>query len=369
MGNGKKLLLTVLMISSLLLVSRGDCTASYQEYGKLGITLKESEYLYDSIPNQFDNSLLLDYNLQINEGNLIGCFKLSVNYSQNQDGLFFSLAKGYVTYQNEFLSFELGKNRVLNGVGYAWNPADIMNPKKSPLYRDEEKRSDEGVFFTSLSYYGFLNSLAYEVRGIMLPAADRRQSKGVLSTKLAWQSLETLFLVGFEKDEQPVYAGTGRFSCTELPFTLYGEFRNYEMKTDWKYLLGIQYNPSFTVFGGNIQAQLEYFRNENSYRHDVVDYYAYYPGETPVLGELYENYAYVGLTYYSLGLITSCGVIKNLDQDGSGMINYLLTYPLNNESTISLGGYLPFGRDVDEFPYFIDRNYEIYLTLSIAFGD
>src|SRR5690554_1797326 len=208
MWSYKRLLLYILMIINLLLVSWEYCEASYQEYGQLSLSVKESEYLQDTIVHQFDNSALLEYNLKINEGDIIGCFKLNAYYSQNYDEIFFNLARGYVVYQNDYFSFELGKNRVMNGVGYAWNPSDIINLKKSPLYREEEKRIDEGVYYTSLSYYGFLNDLAYEVRGIILPEEDSLKSSGVFSTKISWQSLEASFLTGLKKDEPPVYAGS-----------------------------------------------------------------------------------------------------------------------------------------------------------------
>lgn len=364
-----RLLLMVLIISGLIIVSAVDSYASFQEYGTLSFVVKESEYLYDNIRYQFDNVIMLDYGLQINEGNVIGCSYLSLNYSQKYDVLLFGLRKGYFAYQSGNFQFELGKNRIMYGVGYVWNPSDIINPRKSPLYRDEKKRDDEGVYYGSLSYYGFLDNLAYEIRGVFLPAKeDLMESREVLSLKLSWQPLETTCVLGFKADEKPIYAGNIRYTLSSFPVTVYGEFCHHETDDLRQYLLGFQFDPSFEILDGNIQGQFEYFRNENSYQHEVVAYYDYYPGKAPTLGELYQNYLYTGLTYYSLDFSVSLGIIKNIDNDGSGIINYLVNYPLNDESSLSLGGYLPFGRDVDKFPYFTNKNHEIYLMLSVSFG-
>lgn len=73
------------------------------------------------------------------------------------DSIEFTVKKAYVAYQTDRFSVLLGKDRFLKGVGFGWNPSDITNPQKSPLYQDESKMGDEegvrdGILFLFWRY-------------------------------------------------------------------------------------------------------------------------------------------------------------------------------------------------------------------------
>ena len=159
------------------------------------------------------------------------------------------------------------------------------------------------------------------------------ESREVLSLKLFWQPLETTCVLGFKADEKPIYAGNLRYTLSSLPVTVYGEFCHHETDDLRQYLLGFQFDPSFEIFDGNIQAQFEYFRNENSYQHEVEAYYDYYPGKTPTLGELLRWW---GLRVAEKQPLSTCLVLWIFQRKAISMLTEKIWEALPNRKRLNI---------------------------------
>ncbi|MCL6591042.1 MAG: hypothetical protein K6U80_13945 [Firmicutes bacterium] len=360
-----KVFLLITFSLLLILFFGGSTFALVQDYGDIGFTST-----IDDINQQFSTELFLNNIIQINYDNFLGYFSCKATYTNNEDN-FFDFNKAFISYQNEFCKIEIGKDRIVNGVGYVWSPADILNPKKSLLYRNREQQNEEmGVPLIAASLFGTKNDFSYEIRNITMieEGEDISEGKNVISSKFNWPSFEMLLLTGFQNDKENIYAGYIR---TPIPgydiCTLYLEFCN-QNSHDWKQLIGIQFNPNFIFLADSaVQFQIEYFNNSSGF-NSIKDFFKYRPGEVPILAEVLKNYAYIGALYISPSLSFSLGVISNIDEDRSGMGNYLFTYNLSELSKINLGGYFSFGEADKEFPLLLNKNYEIYLSYSLSFS-
>ena len=66
-------------------------------------------------------------------------------------------------YLSDNFSFEIGRQSMLTGYGYGWNPIDFANPLKNPTDPDAELRGVDGISFkiymgdiASMKIYGIL---------------------------------------------------------------------------------------------------------------------------------------------------------------------------------------------------------------------
>ncbi len=334
-------------------------------YGKIEAGIIGTNYFKNDTTSSFNgNSFFID-NLKINSMNSTGFMELKGSYFKNKFDLVFN--KAYIAYQNEYLTLEMGKDRIVDGIGFAWNPADILNPKKSPLYRDDEKRNgDEGIILSRVSFFNKQGSHSYEIRGILVKEDNTKDSKGTLAIKSTYKSLETFFTSGFQKNKKNINAGFVRFPMPRIDsITIYSEFQNTEFKNNWKNLYGIQLSPSVDFIKGNLFIQLEYFSNENGYKKMPEEYLK---NSYPIIGETLKNYLFTGLGYNYMSYRFGAGFLQNIDNDKSSLINFLTSINISDETTLNIGGYHTIGDGEKEFPLLSGTRYELYLSVSVYFN-
>ncbi len=343
--------------------------------GKLAAELVYDDLLTASAGDTLVETVNFNPNLKIRTDQLAGFLDLSGDcvftedaLSAERTALTFTVNKAYVAYESPRWSMVLGKNRFLKGVGYGWNPSDITNPQKSPLYQDERKRgNEEGVEMASVSYFGWAGRFFYEVTLALLPAFSINQAKKVIYTKFNYGSWEGFLVGGFQDQRPPLYGGYFRTAVPYADFlSLYGEFQSTELRRNNKFLFGLQFNPALQ-FTGNLQLQAEFFYHPDG-GEDLDDYLQQHPGLTPVLGETLRHYYYLAALYYDLSSRFSLGVMKNADQDQSGIVSFLYSRFIGQEAMLNLGGYYVMTADARrEFARLTQRNFQVYTGLSIYF--
>ena len=369
--SGRAFLVTFILLFFLAKPVVGSINA----YGKL-----ESELVYDDrLPSgQNDglvNKVIFNPKFKILTGNtvsfldLCGSYQTDIGMGDGENALQFTVNKAYLSYQKNDFNVLIGKDRFLKGVGYGWNPSDITNPQKSPLYRDESKRGDEeGVGIASVSYYGFKQQLFYEIAGGIIPTSNLDETKQILYTKFNYSSFEGFLIGGFQNKRRNIYGGYFR---TALPYfdllTVYGEFQTVEFRDNNKYLLGLQYNPVISCLSGNLQLQIESYYNEDGC-NNMADYFRKHPGSTPILGECLRHYYYIGLIYNNIVSRFSLGVMKNTDEDKSGVASLLYSRFIAEEALLNIGGYYClFSASEEEFARLTNRKLQVYAGLSSYF--
>ncbi|MGC8754846.1 MAG: hypothetical protein ACP5QJ_07530, partial [Thermosulfidibacteraceae bacterium] len=240
---------------------------------------------------------------------LLGVCDFSISLTNASDNsVVFGVRRLYGRYEGEFYSFLIGKSRIKNSVGYAWTPADIINPTQSLLYRDEERRgATVGTFAIGASLFYSFDAFPLNLRGsiYVLPQFMDvlTNLKGVGMINLDLFSIELLFSYGFyvsgEKRDS-IYAGYVRSSIPGVDFLhFYTEFCNVNFSTNRQYLAGIQVNPDFDFIPGNLQFQGEYFYNQDGYRtmDDFRSKESLSLGIVRVPGLTLQNYFYIGTVY------------------------------------------------------------------------
>jgi len=339
-------------------------------YGRLEPSITIDRNIQNEDTFSITNGVLTTTNMKLNSGIVTGFAKLNANYNQNTDIIKWNLQKAFILCKGSFWTYKLGKDRESYGVGYLWNPADLLNPQKSPLYRDSERRNaEEGIFMSSLSVSGHIADLWFEIKGIYLPLKKIEDSKAAAALKLSWNLYEFAFITSSQlNDSTTMMAGYLRGSIPGLdPVNFYSEMQLADILHQ-KYLFGIQLTPPITLFyDGNIQITGEYFFNNNPYDEVITKWFSNNDTKTPMVGEIFSNYVYGGLSYYMLDFVMSCGYVQNLDSDQSGMINVFGSYSIAAETQINIGGYIPFGDSKAEFPFFLNKEWSLYFSTSHSF--
>jgi hypothetical protein len=290
-------------------------------------------------------------------------------YAFDESETAFSVKKLYVRYLGDAVQVVAGKNRLPFGYAYAWNPSDIANPAKSVLYRSESRRgSDTGVYQASLSVFGATDNVSVEATASALPEERARDMRGIFSIKAGLRSLELGAVAGLGYGEEPIIAGNYRFT---LPFvgaiTHYGEIQARAVDGDTlKYVLGLQYEPRLAALPGIVIIQAEYYRNEVG--AESMDEAWTYSGGVPFPGDTLVNYGYAGLVYSASTVSVSAGFMKNLDRDGSGMINGLVDYRVTGNQTAELAGYYVVSSGDDrEFSALTAAVFEVTVSYKVQF--
>jgi hypothetical protein len=369
---------TFLLVALFFLFLSGPVLGGLDLYGKL-----ESELAYDDllaagreVAQQDTLVNIVDFNpkLKITAGHTIGFLDLCGEYTttsrevpgEQVDRFKLTVRKAYVTYQTDCFSVLLGKERFLKGVGFGWNPADLTNPQKSPLYQDESKRGeDEGVGMASVSYFSAAGFCFYEVTAGVIPVQHADQAKMVLYTKFSLGSFEGFLIGGFQENRPNIYGGYFRTAVPYLDLlSAYGEFQSTEFQSNNKYLLGLQINPVINDLPGSLQFQIEGFYNEDGGR-DLDDFRLKHPGVTPVVGESLKHYYYFGCVYNDLVSRVSLGVMRNTDEDRSGVGSFLYSRFVAKEALLTIGGYYVISSGPKkEFSVLTNRKLHLYIGLG-----
>lgn len=185
-------------------------------------------------------------------------------------------------YLSDSISMEVGRQSMLTGYGYGWNPIDFANPLKNPLDPDAALRGVDGVSFkffigdvTALKVYGILP------RDILTTGLDYEEIKAGGELTLFFPGIE-LKLAGFydydETEGSDAYTPTlGAGYIVDIGGVgFYGEAavrkgsRNHftdgvivrGRKDDWLFsaLAGFEY-----TFFNELYGVIEYFYNGEGY--------------------------------------------------------------------------------------------------------
>jgi hypothetical protein len=221
-------------------------------------------------------------------------------------------------YISNTISVETGRQSMLTGYGYGWNPIDFANPQKDPSDPDAELK---GVDAVSLRIYPN-ETISLKLYAI-LPESTSEEGWTYGETKAGTEM--TLYLPGVEwmlsgfwddenTQENDAYTpALGTAAILDLwGAGIYSELalrkgsRNLfptassigERKTDWLFsgLLGLEY-----TFKSGLSSVVEYFYNGEGYnKSERSDF------ETalPIISDLFDHYApgYFGRHYFLLNL-------------------------------------------------------------------
>ncbi|MGC8754840.1 MAG: hypothetical protein ACP5QJ_07500, partial [Thermosulfidibacteraceae bacterium] len=92
-------------------------------------------------------------------------------------------------------------------------------------------------------------------------------------------------------------------------------------------------------------------------------------GIVRVPGLTLQNYFYIGTVYLNSRIRLSGGMIKNVDSDGSGIINCGIKIPIGENGFLTGEGFYILADEKDrEFSYLTEKRYEILLGCEIYFG-
>jgi len=211
-------------------------------------------------------------------------------------------------YLSDAISMEVGRQSMLTGYGYGWNPIDFANPLKNPLDPDAALRGVDGVSFkfyigdmTAFKLYGILP------RDLFTAGLDYEEIKAGGELTMYFPGVE-LKLAGFYdydntngSDAYTPSIGTG-FMFDILGIGVYGEAAvrkgsrsNFTdgttisgRKDEWLFsvLAGIEY-----TFSSELYAVAEYFYNGEGYndseRSDFEDTLIVFGGATADLFSIY----------------------------------------------------------------------------------
>lgn len=309
----------------------------------------------------------------LNQDNLQCIFQgvTEYTYSISSTPIKFTFKKAAVLYNNSKISFKLGLDELISGVGVVWTPSDVLNPVYSLLYKEEfYKPQYRSVFFSELALYLLSNEkVSLNSKLIYLPSIlhEIKTSKIAIAINFILLGYE-IFLIDAFNMENPNKGYIGGYFRGNLPYIdfilPYAEVQfvsdNYKMN---KWLIGLQVVPYFIK---NTYFYLEYYKNSTGYK-SFKDYqlqsFTY-----PVVGDTLINYLYAGVVSFSYSFKFSFGVIMCID-DTSGLYKITLSKEFLPNSFIEINFYNLFYRDkLNEFYEGLRKERELLLGLSIYFG-
>ena len=265
------------------------------------------------------------------------------------------LGNAYVTLYSKHATLRIGKQQLSWGPGYSWNPTDIFNAKNQldPTY---EKVG--------------MNAFKLEV-----PFGVEGMATAIVSTGQEWESsikgLKIKYhLTGFdlsasfvEKMQERIdYLSVssiaerrrllgGDFSGEVFGLGVWGEgaFNQMEVSEHFgQYLIGSDY-----TFESGLYFTGEYCRNgmgrKNPGQYSLNDWMRFLSTDGENLGQ---DYIFLGEMYPIAELLNwSNYAIVNLS-DRSGTSFTWFDYNLNDNTEVTLVGYIPFGKEETEFGAF-----------------
>ena len=186
-------------------------------------------------------------------------------------------------YLTDNVSMEIGRQSMLTGYGYGWNPIDFANPLKNPADPDADLRGVDGAALrmylgdiTSLKLYGIIPD------SLLSSGLDYEEIKAGAEMIFNLPGME-LRLAGFwdydHSEGSDAYTPSvgSAFMLDLFGIGVYGEgaarkgSRNYftdgvsilPRKTDWLFscLAGLEY-----IFESELYAVIEYFYNGEGYK-------------------------------------------------------------------------------------------------------
>lgn len=211
-------------------------------------------------------------------------------------------------YLSDFISMEVGRQSMLTGYGYGWNPIDLANPLKNPLDPDAALRGVDGISFKFfLNHMTALKVYAIFPQDVLAIGFDYEEIKTGGELTLYFPGIEVK-LAGFydydRSEGSDAYTpsfGTG-FIVDIAGLGFYGEAavrkgsrNNFTdgvtisgRKDDWLFsaLAGLEYTFSNELYG-----VLEYFYNGEGYNESERDNFETAIPTTNISSDFYSIYS------------------------------------------------------------------------------
>lgn len=247
------------------------------------------------------------------------------------------LDRAYADIHFKKFDLTIGKQRVAMGVSYIWSPLDIFN--RVNLFEPKEEKPGVNAFKLYIPLGEFSG-----ITGVFSPEENFKTSKSgiriqthALGVDMALTAIksgdfgESIYGIDFRGEN---FIGWW--------FEFAGFF--YDQKEDYKTAIGFDY--TFPI-GNGLYWLNEFFYDSSgepdskNYNYDLLS-----SGDRFTLGRKY----YLSMLRYGFDELLSCSLtyIANWD-DGSFIINPNLQYDIFQNTSASLGLYLPLGKQEGEF--------------------
>jgi hypothetical protein len=238
-------------------------------------------------------------------------------------------------------SLIIGRQRIAWGTGRIWNPTDLFNPINPASFEKIEK---DGADAMSFKYY-FASFTDLEL--VYNPEDHFKSWNGAFRFLTNYREYDVSVMGGYF-DKRLVMGGD--FAGNFFEAGLRGEGIFSADKNDLsnhfvKFILGLDYQFTAKLYG-----LIEYqFNGEGETDENKYQLQRLFTGE---ILNLNRNYLFVDATYQIHPLV-STGIGFNLDlNDGSGFLSPVVTYSMESNVDLSLGGLIVFGKERSEYWYY-----------------
>ncbi|MDQ1325292.1 MAG: hypothetical protein QG564_416 [Campylobacterota bacterium] len=273
------------------------------------------------------------------------------NYGEGE--LFGRIHRFNIGYSDERQHLVFGLQKITMGVGRIWTPTDLFNPR-NPLALEPDQ-----IYGAYALSYSYAPNQTTEIMGVISQRSNNsykyasRAKTHILTADIA------LDLLNSDDAQMIAYELEGDFFDTGIEWRSEGGyFKDKTLsKTFYQGILGIDYG-----FKNGATAILEWLHSSKTYTALEIQE----TQNSTLANNRFASSDYLGssLSYdFTLMLQGSIGMIFNLE-DHSLFSSPLLTYSIDDETTLSLGAMLYGGSSTSEFGEF-DHRY--YLRLKKTF--
>jgi hypothetical protein len=270
---------------------------------------------------------------------------------ENSNDMIMDLDRAYADIHFKKFDLSIGKQRVAMGVSYLWSPLDIFN--RVNLLEPKEEKPGVNAF----KLYIPLGDSS-SITGVFSPEDDFQASKSGL--RIQTQAL------GIDMALTAIRSGNTKTSIYGLDFrgeNFIGWWIEcaaflHDQEKNYKTVLGYDY--TFPI-GNGLYWLNEFFydtsgeENIENYNYELLS-----QGERFSLGRTY----YLSMLRYGFSELLSGSLtyIANWD-DGSYILNPNLQYEIFQDTTVSMGFYLPLGKEQGEFTQAKNTIFFVWLKL------
>ena len=250
------------------------------------------------------------------------------------------LDRAYADIHFKKFDLTIGKQRVAMGVSYLWSPLDVFN--RVNLFEPKEEKPGVNAFKLYIPLGDFSS-----ITAVFSPEDNFKASRSGIRVQTQLFGIDTALTAIRSGDTGVSIYGLdlrGELFVgwwVEFATSTYDHFEN---KKDYKTVVGFDY--TFPV-GNGIYWLNEFFfdsggeKNTDNYNYDLLS-----QGDKFTLGRTY----YLSMLRYGFDELLSSSItyIANWN-DGSFILNPNLQYEVFQNTSVSIGCYLPLGKQAGEF--------------------
>lgn len=247
----------------------------------------------------------------------------------------------------------IGRQRISWGTGRIWNPTDLFNPINPADFSKIEK---DGADAVSMTYYiGNFTDLNI----VYNPQDKFKKNNAAFRFRTNYETYD-LAVIGGYFDRR--YVAGFDFAGNLWAAGIRGEGiismnQNNLNENYTKFVFGID-----NQFTSKLYALIEYqYNGEGNTDKNSYDFTRLAKGE---IINLNRNYLFVSSNYLFTPLITGT-ISNNIDiNDGSGFVSLSCSYSLTENSNLSLGSLITYGKEFTEYWYYQNS---VYLETELFF--